>query len=61
VRLLHGATLNTALRPLLSAVELLGVNEEVPRMHDIFIRVVSEDRPAGQAGGPATVKADMTE
>lgn len=54
VKLKHGATLNTALRPLLSAVELHGVSEEVPRMHDIFIRVVSENEPA-------SVKADMTE
>ncbi len=38
VKLLHGATLNDVLRNTLPAVEFLGAHEEVPRMHDIFIR-----------------------
>jgi hypothetical protein len=35
-------------------VQVLGVQEEIPRMHDVFIRVVSEH-------APESVKADMTE
>ena len=46
VRLLHNASVNDALRSLLGSVEILGVREEVPRMHDIFIKVVSEKDPA---------------
>ncbi|HEY0977216.1 MAG TPA: ABC transporter ATP-binding protein [Flavobacteriales bacterium] len=54
VKLLHGATLNTLLRSLVVNVEVKGVNEVVPRMHDVFIRAVSD--------GPTTnVPADMTE
>lgn len=54
VKLLHGADLNTVLRNVLPAVQLQGVQEEVPRMHDIFIRVVSEREPE-------SVKTGMTE
>lgn len=45
VKLLHGAKLNDVLRSTLGAVEYLGVHEEVPHMHDIFIKVVSERDP----------------
>jgi ABC-2 type transport system ATP-binding protein len=54
VRLSKGSTLNDLLRQLLPAVQVLGAQEEIPRMHDVFIRVVSEH-------DPATVNADMTE
>jgi ABC-2 type transport system ATP-binding protein len=48
VKLLHGATVNQLLQALLPAVQVLGVHEETPRMHDIFIRAVGakEARPA---------------
>ncbi len=45
VRLGKGSTLNDVLRQLLPAVEVHGVQEEIPRMHDIFIKVVSEKQP----------------
>lgn len=54
VRLLHNARVNDLLRSVLPAVEILGVQEEVPRMHDIFIKVVSEK-------DPAQVRTGMTE
>jgi len=50
----EGGTLNDVLRQVIAGVDVHGVQEEVPRMHDIFIRVVSEH-------APETVKADMTE
>lgn len=40
VKLLHGATVNTLLSAILPTVQVQGVHEEVPRMHDIFIRAV---------------------
>ncbi|HQX31859.1 MAG: ATP-binding cassette domain-containing protein [Flavobacteriales bacterium] len=46
VRLGKGSTVNDVLRQLLPAVEVHGVHEEIPRMHDIFIRVVSERDPS---------------
>jgi hypothetical protein len=42
------------LRNTIPAVSILGAQEEVPRMHDIFIRVVSEKEPQH-------VKTGMTE
>jgi ABC-2 type transport system ATP-binding protein len=51
IRLGKGAKLNDVLRQLLPTVEVHGVQEEVPRMHDIFIRVVSEREPATVAKG----------
>jgi ABC-2 type transport system ATP-binding protein len=54
IRLAKDASTNTLLRQLVSGVEVHGVQEEVPRMHDIFIRVVSEQEPT-------TVTAGMTE
>jgi ABC-2 type transport system ATP-binding protein len=54
VKLLHNATLNDMLKATLPVAQILGVHEEVPRMHDIFIRAVSEEQPA-------QVPADMTE
>lgn len=54
VKLLHGATLNNVLAATLPVVQILGVHEVVPRMHDIFIRAVSER-------APETVAAGMTE
>ena len=46
VKLLHNARLNDVLGSTLRAVEFIGAHEEVPRMHDVFIRVVSENEPA---------------
>ncbi len=54
VRLLHGSTLNQVLAATLPSVQILGVREEVPGMHDIFIRAVGENTPA-------TVPAGFTE
>ena len=51
VRLAKDTTPNTLLRQLVSGVEVNGVQEEVPRMHDIFIRVVSETAPEMVASG----------
>ena len=54
IRLAKDAKLNEVLRQLLPSVEIHGVQEEVPRMHDIFIKVVS-------ARQPEEVMAGMTE
>ena len=54
VRIAKDATPNTLLRQLVSGVEVNGVQEEVPRMHDIFIRVVKET-------GPENITAGLTE
>ena len=54
VKLLHGADLSTVLRNVLPVVSIRGAQEEVPRMHDIFIRVVSEREPE-------LVRSGMTE
>jgi ABC-2 type transport system ATP-binding protein len=54
VKLAPAVKLNDVLRHLLPGVEILGVQEEIPRMHDIFIRAVSEQAPDG-------ITADMTE
>lgn len=51
VRITKGSTLNDVLRQLLPSVTIHGVQEEVPRMHDIFIRVVSEHQPEAVAVG----------
>ncbi len=51
IRLSKGSTSNDVLRQLLSVVELHGVQEEIPRMHDIFIRAVSETAPEAVAAG----------
>jgi len=51
VKLLNNASLNDVLRSTLPAVQILGVHEEVPRMHDIFIQVVSENEPVVVASG----------
>jgi len=45
IRLPEKGSVNQMLRQLLGAVEVRGVQEEIPRMHDIFIRVVSETAP----------------
>jgi ABC-2 type transport system ATP-binding protein len=45
VRLAKETKLNDVLRQLLPSIEIHGVQEEVPRMHDIFIKVVSEHQP----------------
>lgn len=50
----EGGTLNDVLRQVIAGVDVHGVQEEVPRMHDIFIRVVSEHQPEA-------VAAEMTE
>lgn len=44
--------MNQVLRQLLPAVEVHGVQEEIPRMNDVFIRAVNAN---------TTVPADMTE
>lgn len=54
VKLLHGANLNQVLAATLPAVQMAGVREEVPGMHEIFIRAVSQI-------DPATVAASTTE
>ncbi|MCB0793327.1 MAG: ATP-binding cassette domain-containing protein [Flavobacteriales bacterium] len=44
IKLAKGSTLNDLLRQLVHGVELHGVHEEIPRMHEIFIRVVDEHK-----------------
>lgn len=51
IRLAKGGSLNDVLRQLLPTVEVHGVQEEIPRMHDIFIRVVSEKEPEAVTAG----------
>lgn len=51
VKLLHGASLNQVLASTLPAVQIAGVREEVPGMHEIFIRAVSQIDPATVATG----------
>jgi ABC-2 type transport system ATP-binding protein len=51
IRIGKGSSLNDVLRQLLPAVEVRGVHEEIPRMHDIFIRAVSETKPASVVAG----------
>ncbi|MEZ4738884.1 MAG: ATP-binding cassette domain-containing protein [Flavobacteriales bacterium] len=51
VRLAKGSTVNQVLRQLLPAIEVHGVQEEIPGMHDIFIRVVSEKQPESVTSG----------
>jgi ABC-2 type transport system ATP-binding protein len=46
-----GSTPNDLLRQLLPAVEIHGMREEIPGMHDIFIRVVGEKEPEEVAAG----------
>lgn len=45
ITLSNGSTPNDLLRQLLPAVSITGLHEEIPSMHDIFIRVVSEKAP----------------
>jgi ABC-2 type transport system ATP-binding protein len=50
VKLSKGSTLNDVLRQVITSVEVHGVEEEIPRMHDVFIRVVgskAQQIPAG--------------
>ena len=54
VKLLHGATLNNVLAATMPVAQILGVHELVPRVHDIFIRAVSEK-------APGTITTGMTE
>ena len=51
IRLGQGCTVTDVLRQLLPAVQVRGVQEEIPRMHDIFIRVVSETTPEQVTAG----------
>jgi ABC-2 type transport system ATP-binding protein len=51
VKLGKNSTVNDVLRPVISAVEIHGVQEEVPRMHDIFIKVVGETAPEHVTAG----------
>ena len=54
VKLLHGATLNNVLAATMPVAQIIGVHELVPRVHDIFIRAVSDK-------APEAVTTDMTE
>lgn len=54
VKLGKGSTLNDVLRQVITSVEIHGVEEEIPRMHDVFIRTVG-----GNIQAPIT--AGMTE
>ena len=51
VKLLHGATLNHVLAATLPVAQITAVREEVPGMHEIFIRAVSATEPAAVATG----------
>ncbi|HRN36101.1 MAG TPA: ABC transporter ATP-binding protein [Flavobacteriales bacterium] len=51
VKLLHGATLNNVLAATLPVAQMIGLREEVPGMHEIFIRAVSEKNPDLVAAG----------
>ncbi len=51
VKLLHGATLNNVLAATLPVAQITAVREEVPGMHEIFIRAVSSAEPASVAIG----------
>lgn len=51
VKLGKGSTVNDVLRAVITAVEVHGVQEEVPRMHDIFIKVVGETAPEHVTAG----------
>jgi ABC-2 type transport system ATP-binding protein len=51
IKLGKGSTPNDLLRQLLPAVEVHGLREEIPSMHDIFIRVVSESAPEHVTAG----------
>jgi ABC-2 type transport system ATP-binding protein len=51
IRLPKDGSVNQVLRQLLTAVEIRGVHEEIPRMHDIFIRVVGESTPVAVTAG----------
>lgn len=51
VKLLHGATLNQVLAATLPAAQITGVREEVPGMHEIFIRAVSDKDPQSVSTG----------
>ena len=51
MKLLHGAKLNNVLGATIHAVDYIGAHEEVPRMHDIFIRAVSETTPEAITSG----------
>ncbi len=46
VKLHKGSTLNDVLRQVITSVEIHGVEEEVPRMHDVFIRTVGAKNSA---------------
>ncbi|MBL7962949.1 MAG: ATP-binding cassette domain-containing protein [Flavobacteriales bacterium] len=54
VKLGPGATPNDVLRQLIATIPVHGLQEEVPRMHDIFIQAVGEKVPGA-------VTAEMTE
>jgi ABC-2 type transport system ATP-binding protein len=54
VKLSKGSTLNDVLRQVITSVEIHGVEEEIPRMHDVFIKVVGTK-------SPQQVTAGMTE
>lgn len=51
VKLLHGATLNNVLAATLPVAQMIGLREEVPGMHEIFIRAVGTADPASVPAG----------
>ena len=51
VRLMHNATVNNVLAATMPVAQILGVREEVPSMHEIFIRAVSHVDPAQVSTG----------
>lgn len=51
VKLLHGARLNNVLAATLPVAQLRSVHEEIPSMHEIFIRAVSDKDPGQVAMG----------
>ena len=54
VKLADGMKLNDVLHAILPQVEVHGVQEEVPSMHDVFIRAVGEN-------AAAVAKPELTE
>jgi ABC-2 type transport system ATP-binding protein len=50
VKLSKGSTLNDVLRQIITSVEVHGVEEEIPRMHDVFIRAVGAKQAVAAVG-----------
>ncbi|MCB0790965.1 MAG: ABC transporter ATP-binding protein [Flavobacteriales bacterium] len=52
VRLMQGTSVNDLLTAVMPHVRIHGVREEVPTMHEVFIRAVGGDTPGREAEGP---------